>query len=147
MRGIGRVRSEVERALLRVPLFSDLRRVELGRLARLVQTRTYASGDLVIREGDPARDVFVLLDGEAEVQRGGTTRRVATLRAGDFFGEMSLFDSFPRSASVRASTPCRCLVLSRWDFLREVRLHPALAVQMLPVLSRRLRALEDILLP
>lgn len=72
---------------------------------------------------------------------------MATLRAGDFFGEMALFDSVPRSASVRASTPCRCLVLSRWDFLLEVRLHPALAIQMLAVLSPRLRALEDNLLP
>lgn len=139
--------SDVERALQRVPLFSDLRTSTLRRVARLAEAREFAPDALIIREGEPANAFYILLEGRAEVFRGKRAVRVATLRAGDFFGEMALLDSFPRAASVRATAPSRCLVLARWDFLRELRLHPAIAIQMLPVLSRRIRELETTLLP
>jgi CRP-like cAMP-binding protein len=143
----GTRREDIERALQRVPLFSDLRRGPLRRVARLAATREFEPGDEVIRQGDPANAFYILLEGTAEVRRGRRRKPLALLRAGDFFGEMALLDSYPRSAGVVAKTACRCLVLARWDFLKELRLHPELAIQMLPVLSRRIRALEDSLLP
>jgi CRP/FNR family transcriptional regulator, cyclic AMP receptor protein len=60
---------------------------------------------------------------------------------------MALLDGFPRSASVRAINECECIVLIRWDFLGLINANPQVALDILPVLSRRLRALEDKLLP
>ncbi len=140
-------RPDVESVLLRVPLFSDLRKPALRRIARLAEAREYAPGELIIREGEPANAFYILVAGRAQVLRGKRSAPVTTLRVGDFFGEMALLDSFPRSASVRATVPNRCLVLARWDFLKELRLHREIALQMLPILSRRIRELETTLLP
>ncbi|MDP2948756.1 MAG: Crp/Fnr family transcriptional regulator, partial [Chloroflexota bacterium] len=67
---------------------------------------------------------------------------LASLGPGEFFGEMALLEGYLRSASIRAVEDTECLVMSRWDFLAELRGQPSMAVQMLPVLSRRLRQLE-----
>jgi CRP-like cAMP-binding protein len=76
------------------------------------------------------------------VIRGLGRRRqtvLATLTPGDFFGEMSLLDDYPRSASIRATEPAQCLVMTRWDFLAEVNKQPDMAVHLLRTLANRLR--------
>jgi len=135
----------VEDTLARVPLFSQLSRRDLKRLAGAVVTRHHEKGEVIVREGDDAVAFHVLTSGRVQVVKGlgGARQKVlATLGPGEFFGEMGLLDSFPRSASVVALEDTGCLVLSRWDFLAELRMHPHIAVQMLPVLSRRLRAAQ-----
>jgi CRP-like cAMP-binding protein len=67
------------------------------------------------------------------------------LGPGEFFGEMALLDGRPRSASVVATDDTQCLVLHRWDFLRELRKNPEIAVGMLSVLSGRIRATNEAL--
>ena len=136
----------IEDALAKVPLFSEFSRKDLERLAKGTVTRDYASGSVIVKEGDQALGFFLILSGHAEVVKdagGANPRVVGTLGAGDFFGEMALLDGYLRSASVRAVEDTKCLVLSRWDFLAELRTSPYIAVHMLSVLSRRLREVES----
>jgi CRP/FNR family cyclic AMP-dependent transcriptional regulator len=135
-----------EDALAQVPLFSQLSRRDLKRLAKGTVVRQFNKGHVIVKEGDQALAFYLICSGRAEVVKGaeGPNPRVLnTLGPGDFFGEMALLDGYLRSASVRALEDTECLVLSRWDFLAELRTGPYIAVQMLPVLSRRLREMES----
>ena len=137
-------------ALTQAPIFRALKQGQLKSLERTAKMRQFARGELLVREGEDAAAFFVLCEGEAEVANGvGTVgeKVIGHLSKGDFFGEMALLDGFPRSASVRATTDCECLVLLRWDFLATVRANPEVALDILPVLSRRLRDCEGQLLP
>ncbi len=67
---------------------------------------------------------------------------LATLGPGDFFGEMAIIDDSPRSATVRAIKDTECVAITRWDFMAEVQTRPDIAIQMLPVLVKRIRAAE-----
>jgi CRP/FNR family cyclic AMP-dependent transcriptional regulator len=141
---------DAKEALARAPIFSVLGRRSLAALARAATIRRFTPGDLLVKEGDEAVAFFVVCEGQLEaVKELGKKgeRVVGTLNPGDFFGEMALLDGFPRGASVRAATDCECLVLTRWDFLAELRGNIQVALAILPVLSRRLRECENQLLP
>jgi CRP-like cAMP-binding protein len=134
-----------EDALGRIPLFSQLRREDLKRLGAAMAAREFPGGEVVLKEGERAAGFFVITKGRVEVVNGlgsGSERQLATLGAGEFFGEMGLLDGYPCSASVRALEDTDCLVLPRSDFLGELRQNPQMAVSMLPVLSARLRQAE-----
>ena len=136
----------VEDTLSQVPLFSQLSRKDLKRLAKGTVTRQFGKGAVIVKEGDQAIAFYLMRSGRAEVVKGaeGSSPRILnTVGPGDFFGEMALLDGYLRSASVRALEDTECLVLSRWDFLAELRSTPSIAVQMLPILSRRLREVES----
>ena len=136
----------IEDTLSQVPLFSQLSRKDLKRLAKGTVTRQFGKGAVIVKEGDQAIAFYLMRSGRAEVVKGaeGSSPRVLnTVGPGDFFGEMALLDGYLRSASVRALEDTECLVLSRWDFLAELRSTPSIAVQMLPILSRRLREVES----
>ena len=137
-------------ALTRAPIFQHLSRSSLESVAKAAKVQRFSAGDVLVKEGQDATAFFVIVNGEAEVVKGlGRDDAVALdkLRELDFFGEMALLDGFPRSASVRALNDCECIVLVRWEFLGLIRSNPQVALDILPVLSRRLRALEDKLLP
>ena len=141
---------EASEALAKAPIFSGLKRATLKSLARASKIRQFAPGELLVTEGDEAVAFFVLCSGQAEVVKGlGQNAQLilSNLKEGDFFGEMALFDGFPRSASVRAVGECECLVLGRWDLFALIRTHPDVSLAILPVLSRRLRECEAQLLP
>lgn len=132
----------IEGTLAQVTLFSELSRRDLRRLAAGTISRDFAKGDIIVKEGEQAVAFYLMCSGKAEVLKGveGSSPRVlGTLGPGDFFGDMALLDGYLRSATVRALEDTECLVLARWDFLAELRTNPSIAVQMLPVLSRRLR--------
>jgi len=136
----------VEDILAQVPLFSQLSRRDLKRLAKGTVSREFSKGHVIVKEGDQALAFYLILSGRAEIVKGAgepKPRVLNTLGPGDFFGEMALLDGYLRSASVRALEDTECLLLSRWDFMAELRTSPYIAVQMLPILSRRLRELES----
>jgi CRP/FNR family cyclic AMP-dependent transcriptional regulator len=136
----------LEDTLARAPLFSELSRRDLKRLASAAITRNYKQGETIVKEGENAVAFYLINTGRVHVVRGlGSAREkvLATLGPSDFFGEMALLDSYPRSASVRCLEDTECLVLSRWDFVAELRSNPHIAVQMLPILSRRLRQVSQ----
>lgn len=133
----------------RIPLFSQFRREDLSRLVKTLVSRKVPRGEVVVEEGKRAAGFFIITKGSVEVVQGPGSkeeRQLARLRAGEFFGEISLLDGYPCSASVRALEDSECLVLSRSDFLAELRQSPEMAVSMLPVLSARLRQAEKAVL-
>lgn len=88
-------------------LFDGLAAEDIESLASSAQVRELAPGDSVVRQGDEGDSLFIVASGEVEVYRkdaSGAQRAIATLKPGEFFGEMSLIDWQPRSASVRAKT-------------------------------------------
>lgn len=128
-------------ALARVPLFSGLAPRHLKRLADLIEEQRYMEGARVVREGDIGDTFYVILEGEAKVlSRSGRT--VNRLRPGDFFGEISLLDGGPRTASVVADTPLTMLALSRKGFLRTIDQEPEVGVKLLNYAASMLRRLE-----
>ena len=132
----------IEDTLAQVPLFSQLSRGALRRLARGTISRRFGRGDVIVKEGEQAVAFYLVLSGKVEVVKqaeGATPRVQGVLGPGDFFGEMALIDDYPRSATVRALEDTECLELWRWDFRYELHRSPSIAVEMLPDLSRRLR--------
>ncbi len=130
-----------EDLLKSVPIFSELDRGDLSRLAKLMVPRPVKGGDAVIEENDQAAGFFVVSSGKLEAERHGKT--LATYGPGDFFGEMALFEGFPRSATVRAVEDSELLAMTRWDFTAELKNRPQIALGMLPVLVRRLRETDQ----
>jgi CRP-like cAMP-binding protein len=133
-----------EEALAAVPLFTQLPRKDLTRLGRAVVERHYKKGETIVKEGEQAVAFFIVVKGKVEVTRGQGPKKnkLNDLGPGATFGEMALLDGAPRVATVRAAEDTDCLVLSRWDFVAELRTNPQVAVAMLPVLSKRLREVE-----
>jgi flavin reductase (DIM6/NTAB) family NADH-FMN oxidoreductase RutF len=126
-----------EHLLERAPVFSSLPAEILDAITSEGDERIFEAGELVVREGDPGDELFVVLDGEARVERKGTP--LATFRAGEFFGEIAVFDGRPRSADVVATTRLRTLAISR-DLIREaLTREPRAAWAMLETLAVRFR--------
>ena len=123
-----------------VPLFRDLPRRHLKRVAALARTRRFAAGAPIVRAGSAGDSFYVLLDGSARVvPAGGRPRRLA---AGESFGEMALLDDAPRSADVVAEEEVLALTISRSAFGKLLRREPQLASALLRTLAGRLRAAE-----
>jgi CRP-like cAMP-binding protein len=133
-----------EEELAAVPLFSQLSRKDLARLGRAVVERNYKKGETLVKEGEQAVAFFMVVKGKVEVSAGQGAKRqeLNELGPGQVFGEMALLDGGPRVATVKALEDTECLVLSRWDFVAELRTNPQVAVAMLPILSKRLREVE-----
>lgn len=123
--------------LKEVPLFSSLNQKELAQVARHVDEVEVAQGHALTTEGQMGKEFGLILEGSASVRRGD--RKIATLGPGDFFGEMSLLDSYPRSASVIADEPCVLLVMHSKDFSSVLNEVPAISRKLLVGLSHRLR--------
>jgi len=109
-------------------------------------------GSVVFREGDSGREMFILLDGEMEVLKQSKRKhetRVAVLGPGDWFGEMSILDVLPRSATVRAVAPSRLLRLTAHDldslYRRDLRAYSLLVLNIAREMSRRLRVCDNLL--
>lgn len=129
------------RHLQRVPLFSGFNEGELRRVAELSRIIEAPAGAVVTQIGEPGDTFFVLIDGIVAVRTPVGTG--AELHPGDFFGEMSLLDGEPRSATIVATTPLRLLVVDRSHFRRLLEETPELITRMLTILSRRVRRLEQ----
>ncbi len=127
----------VER-LRAVPLFVGCTEQQLRFIATRVEDVDLPAGKILCAEGALGGDFFIVLSGEADVRRGGAT--VNTMRVGDFFGEISLIDQGPRSATVIAKTPMRCLVLSASQFQDVLHQNGDIARQLLYAVTKRLRA-------
>jgi CRP/FNR family transcriptional regulator, cyclic AMP receptor protein len=127
-------------ALKRAPLFANLSRKELVQVARLTDDAEVPDGKVLCREGDLGREFFVLVEGSVEVATKG--RRVATLGAGDFVGEISLLEPTPRTATVTAKTPLRLFVLTPKDFRRMLDENPSVERKVLRALARRVLELS-----
>jgi CRP-like cAMP-binding protein len=137
-------KSESKRArdsLAQVPLFAGLPPRHLKRVGDLTEEVRFMEGATIVRQGEVGDTFYVILEGEAKVA-GPSGRVVNRLRPGEFFGEISLLDGGPRTASVIAETPLRMLALSRSSLLRLVQREPAVGVRLLAHVAMMLRRLE-----
>ena len=131
---------KIER-LERVPLLSECTGRQLREVARITQVMEVPSGTILTRAGDPGEEFFFIVDGSARIEiPGGKQGRLAP---GEFFGEMSLLDGGPRSATIVADTSVRLLVIKRRNFATLLREVPALTLKILSTLSKRVRNLEQ----
>jgi CRP/FNR family cyclic AMP-dependent transcriptional regulator len=128
-------------ALLRsVPLFEGLSRKELLSIHETAKEVSFPEGKSIVEEGASGVGFHLILEGETEVLVGGVKRN--TLGAGSYFGEMSLIDGGPRSATVRTVTPVRTLSLTSWAFMPLLDKSPSIARKMLVEMTKRLRGIE-----
>jgi len=124
--------------LKRIPLFAECSKSELEAISRVADELTLSAGRVVMRQGARGRELVVLVDGEATVERDGAT--VATIRGGDFLGELALITGKPRTATVTALTDLRTLVLDGISFDRVLRDVPSVSVKVLSAVAERLPA-------
>jgi CRP/FNR family cyclic AMP-dependent transcriptional regulator len=130
------------RLLSGVLLFSACSRGELGRIASLVEEVEVPAGKVLAREGDPGWEFFVVAEGQAKAMKRG--RRIASFGRGSFFGEMSLLDEGPRSATVTAETDMQLLVLDSRSFSALVAENPSVSRKLLRGMAERLRDAETV---
>ena len=120
--------------LKRVPIFSDLDRKELERIASSMKQRTFNAGDAVTTEGQSGIGFFVIEEGEAKVTVGGEERR--RLGPGDYFGEVALLNESARTASITAESDLRCYGMTSWEFRPLVETHGSIAWKLLQAMSK-----------
>jgi diguanylate cyclase (GGDEF)-like protein len=131
--------------LTRVSLFSALSPEDVRRLADTAQEVEFEAGAVIVEVGDPGSALFIVVQGSLEVVYPGRSEDVglAHLGPGDFFGEMALLSTHPRSASVRALTPVRALEVGRGAFQQLLLESPRVAIQILEVLALRVRGADE----
>ena len=124
-----------------VPFFGGLDEKKRKTVAAQGKELSYKAGDSIVDEGTMGVGFYLILDGKAEVRKGGKV--LATLGKGEFFGEMSLIDEQPRSADVFAVVPTKCWALTSWSFTALVKTHPDVALMMLKEMVKRLRTAQS----
>ena len=120
-----------------VPLFARCSAKELKQVARIADEIDLPAGQVLTREGDSGREFLVLIEGSAEVRRRG--RKVNTMNAGDFFGEIALVSDSPRTATVTATSPVHALVITDRDFRRLLKEQPDIQSKVLAAVAARLQ--------
>ncbi len=126
--------------LKRVPLLSGLGRREIEEVGRLAEEIDVPSGKVLMREGDPGREFFVLVKGQVGIERGG--KQLRTIEGGDFFGEIALLSEGPRSATATTSADSKLLVLGHREFHSLMDQFPAIRTCVLEALAKRIRVLD-----
>jgi CRP/FNR family transcriptional regulator, cyclic AMP receptor protein len=137
-----RLRKDAKVALLaRIPLFERCSRRQLARIASITREVPLPAATPVVKTGERGSDFFVVVDGEADVRTGA--RKLATLRAGSFFGEIALVTGSPRTATVTTGTPMRALVITSRDFQKLLQDSPELQMKILLEIGKRLEQLSS----
>lgn len=128
--------------LKRVPLFSGLTDSQIERLAAGSVRRSFPKGRTIVAEGEPSQSLYVLLSGRAKVQRSDTEGKeviLAVLGPGECFGEMSLIDDAPRSASVITIESCDFMSINKESFKSMLVSSPEISMRIMKGLVKRLR--------
>jgi len=135
--------------LKKVGLFSDLGKKSLKSLAEFCVERHFKEGETLIAQGDSGIGLYMIVKGEVKIVKkmaDGWELEAAVLGPGEFFGEMTVLDNAPRSASVIAVEDTECLLLTSWEFKARMEVHPEIALKVLPVVVRRFRKTNEMLL-
>jgi CRP-like cAMP-binding protein len=131
-----RLRKDAKVDLLRgIPLFANCSKRDLNSVSAIADEIDLNEGKELTRQGKPGREFFVLVEGTADVVKNN--RKISTLKAGDFFGEIALVSDAPRTATVRASSPVRALVVTERNFKRLLDEQPEIERKVLTALAER----------
>ena len=138
---------QVLACLKNIPTFSEVAEAELSALADCATRRNYPKNNLIINEGDPAGPLFIILSGKVRVfldSEAGKTVTLSVQKSGSYFGELSLLDDQPRSASIITLEPTFCALIPKQAFANWLRAHhEVVALGMMRGLTRRIRTLTD----
>lgn len=135
--------SSFERLLFirEVPIFKELRDEFLVRLASVMDELAFPTSHTIFTKGQEGRSLYILVSGKVRVHIDD--QELVQLDQGACFGEMSLFDAEPRSASVTTLAPSECLVLTQQQLYEAIEETPGIAVNIIRLLSRRIRELNQ----
>jgi len=131
-----------------IPMFEDLGPDDVAALAKAVVPRQFSAGQVIIHMGEPGTSMFIVVDGNVNIHLPGEQSRRISLKdiaAGEYFGELSLFDDKPRSASAVATTDTKLLELDRATLSTYLQSRPHAAIVLLSTLAARLRATNEML--
>lgn len=134
--------------LKKVPLFSELDEGELHQLASVVREQHYRRHTTIVHVDDPGSALYILKSGLVKItieDQHGDEMILRILYPTDFFGEMSLLDGMPRSATVTAQEPSEVLTIAREHFLHIIEQSPKILLKMTTVLSKRLRRTNELI--
>jgi CRP/FNR family transcriptional regulator, cyclic AMP receptor protein len=133
--------------LANIPLFESLTQEDLNGLTIRLEEGDYAPGDTIFRQGDKGSSLFIIEEGAVEIAFGEGAANIVltTLFNGQYFGELSLFDGAPRSATARAVKPTHVIRLDRDDLVDFVHKNPAAALRIIEVMGDRLRQTNELM--
>jgi uncharacterized membrane protein len=133
--------------LAHIPLFESLTPQDIDALSNRLEEIRYAEGDIIFKQGDEGSSLFLIDDGAVEISYGEGRARVslATLFNGQYFGELSLFDGAPRSATATATKQSRLIRLDRDDLVDFVNKNPSAALRIIAEMSERLRQTNELM--
>jgi ATP/ADP translocase len=129
-----------------IQIFEGLSVSELAAIASVTEEVVYPLGTVVIKEGETGETMYMIIAGEVSVnkrQEGGSEIELDRILAGDYFGEMALFEDVVRSATIRTEEESRLLVLHKQEFTEIVREYPQIALHICRILSQRIRILHE----
>ncbi len=137
---------QLRQLVSRIPLFSSLEPKVQHTIALLARTKTYSAGQKVFRQGDAAGPMFAVLTGHLKVVVAGYDGKeivFAIVGPGEVFGELSVLDGAPRSATITAVARTEVMVIDRAPFIEFLLSSPKVAIGLLEVLAARVRRLSD----
>jgi len=134
--------------LAKVSIFSHLKKRDLKRIVKMAQYEVFQCGEMIIKEGEQSGRLFVVISGTVDVFKNlgqKNESHLTTLGPQTYFGEMALLDDLTRTASVVAKTETKVLYIDHLNLREEIVRNPVLAIELLQMLTRRLRAVEKTL--
>ncbi|MBI2886206.1 MAG: Crp/Fnr family transcriptional regulator [Chloroflexi bacterium] len=142
------IRPDYAAYLSQVPLFARLSPREIQVLATRVRHRTYKAGEVIFHKDDPGHTFYIIVDGLVKIyleSEEGQEAVLIILKSSEFFGELSLLDGAPRSATAAAMEPTETYAIDREEFLGFIREHPEAALSIFAVIAFRLRRADGII--
>jgi CRP/FNR family transcriptional regulator, cyclic AMP receptor protein len=134
-------KQERQELLEKVSMFSACNKKELAKLASVAQERRVPSGTVLTKEGESGDEFYVVAEGMAEASIKG--HKVGSIAAGSFFGELSLLDQGPRTATVTAELPTRLVVINAHDFGKVLDDVPSIGLKIMRGLATRIRSADE----
>jgi CRP-like cAMP-binding protein len=138
-----------ENSLATVSLFANLEPKFIKGIAQICTERDFAAGDHLMKQGEDGIGLFIILSGKVKIEKTDASGRQVELASngpGDVMGELAVLDGAKRTATVTATEPTKCLVLASWEFNSFMKVHPEVAIQILPILVTRFRQTNDALI-
>ncbi len=138
-----------EAALSKVSLFANLEPKYIKGIAQICTERDFEAGAQLMRQGEDGIGLFIILSGKVKIEKTDQSGRQVELASngpGDIMGELAVLDGAKRTATVTATEPTKCLVLAAWEFMSFMKVHPEVAIQILPIVVTRFRQTNDALI-
>lgn len=136
----------MELILKKIPLFADLNDDELNSIASHANTKSFPKNSVIINEGDDTSSMYIIESGKVKAflsNEDGKEVILAIMSTGDHFGELSILDPSPRSASIMTMEPCKFSIISKENFERSLDAHPNIARNMVTELTRMVRKMTE----